>query len=211
LEGDVFMSLVIAVGNKDFILFAGERRKTTTNFITKEVSYEEDYNKVHRINKNVLLGFGGDLAYCDEITKYLLNEKMNLREKHNLSYDQVEGFIEARFIKIVNLIEKDLNKYRKAKAYIVLGGLSDGVLKLSSYFYEDALKINKFLLESNVPKIITLTSGNYDHEKYYIEEFNKNPKIEINNLKSIFQKTVNNGIKFDESINGKVDLVQIIR
>lgn len=205
------MSLIIAVGNKDFILFAGERRKTITNVVTKEVLFEEDYKKVHRINKSVLLGFGGDLGYCNEVTKCLFDEKMNLREKHNLSYVQVDSFIEARFSRIVDLVTKSPDQYRKAKAYIVLGGLSDGALNLSAYFYEDILKINKFVLESNIPKVITMGGENYDHSKYYFEEFNKDSRIEIDNFKSIFQRTVDNGIKFDKSINNKIDFVEIIR
>ena len=204
------MSLVMAIGNKDFILFASEKRKTTTNILTKEITIDENCEKIFKINKNVLLGYAGDLDYCKIVTESLLNNKMNLRENHNLTYKQVDNFIGARFKNIIKQVEADPIKYRKSRAYIVVGGVEGGVLNLSSYFYEDELKINKFILKCATPKLITLSSGQYDHEEYFRGIFSAKPMVKIDNMKKIFNKTVMNGIKFDTSLNNNVDFKEIV-
>ncbi|WP_462392443.1 hypothetical protein [Clostridium cadaveris] len=88
--------------------------------------------------------------------------------------------------------------------------MEGGVLNLSSYFYEDELKINKFILKCATPKLITLSSGQYDHEEYFRGIFSAKPMVKIDNMKKIFNKTVMNGIKFDTSINNNVDFKEIV-
>lgn len=154
------MSLVIAVGNKKFILFGSDTRLTSTNVYSKEVEINDSYRKVFRINKNCLIGIAGDKDYCMHIVETLINGRMSIREKHNLSFRQIDKFIDSRFELLVNAIKLEPDKYRKAKAYIIVGGINEGVLNLNSYFYEkENLKTTKLVLDSEKPKIVTLSSG----------------------------------------------------
>lgn len=203
------MSLVIGVANKDFIIFASETRKTTTNRITKNISCDENYKKVFKINKRIIIGYAGDADYCEIVVGSLLNEAMNLREKSSLRYMDVDNFIEKRLKNVIMQVESDPIKYRKAKAYIIVGGISDKELKLSSYFYEDVLTTNKFTLNSTIPKLITLSTNKYDHEAYFKQKFLENPIINIDNFKHIFKQTLQNGVNFDSTINDNAEFVEI--
>lgn len=205
------MSLVIVVGNKNFILFGSDTRLTSTNIHSKKVEINNNYRKVFKINKNCLIGIAGDKDYCMHIIETLIDGKMTLKEKHNLSFNQIDKFIHKRFKCLLKTIELEPDKYRKAKAYIVVGGINEGILNLNSYFYEEEnLEISRLVLDSERPNIVTLSSGKYDHKKYYIEKFSINPLVEVENLKNVFSNTLKNGAKYDSSINDSCDFVQII-
>ena len=198
------MSLVMGVGNKDFILFAGEQR--CTNQDGDVVS--ESYKKVHKINDNIIIGFCGDSTYCEIITKYLFDDTLSNQVKQKLSYEEVFSLIKSQFKSVVEQVEED-TKYRKAKAYITIGGNTNGKLKLSSLFYQDTLEINEFDLDSVEPKLIVLESGKYDHNSKIVQEFSKNPIISAKNLTLIFAKVVADGVKEDNSINDKMHFALI--
>lgn len=191
------MSLIMLAGNKDFILFSGEQRCTDQD---GNIS-KENYKKVHKINPNILMGFAGDVNYCEIITKHIFDNTFTPSEKLYLKYDQVESLIEGQFKSVVEQVEESNGKYRKANAYIVIGGLSDNQLKVSTFFYEDKLSVNKIVLNEHNPKLIVFGSGKYDHNKYCVNLFSNNPYSTIENFKKIFKKTIENGIKYDNTIN----------
>lgn len=204
------MSLVVAIGNKDFLLFGSDMRLTKTNIRTKEVNIDDSYKKVYKINKNCLIAFAGDTDYCMHVIRGFIDRKLDLTPNINLSFEQIDNFVEARFKRMVNTIKLEPDKYRKAKAHIIVGGINNGVLNLNTYFYEEEnLKVNKIILDNEKPKMITLSSGRYDHEGYYIERFSFNPIVGVENLKCIFSDTVKNGAKYDSTINNKCEFVQI--
>lgn len=205
------MSLVVAIGNKNFIVFGCEQRSVTTNTINGEKTIQENYKKVFKINNDVILGFAGDADYCKIITKYLLDDSLSADDKLKLSYEDADEIIKSQFNSVVNQVEADTTKYRKAKAYVVVGGRSKGTLKISSYFYENTLNINKFQLMDENPKLITLSSGKYDHEKFFTNEFRKNPIATSENVKKFFTITIKNGVKYDTSINDKIIFEEIKR
>lgn len=194
------MSLVMGVGNKDFILFAGEQR-----CINQEGDIvSESYKKVHKINDNVIIGFCGDSTYCEIITKYLFDDTLSKQVKLKVSYEEVLSLIKSQFKSVVEQVEAD-TKYRKAKAYVIIGGKMDGKLKLSALFYEDKLEINELDLNSVNPNLIVLESGRCDHRSNITKKFNDNPKISIKNLTLIFANAVKEGIEIDHSINDKMN------
>ncbi|AOY53360.1 hypothetical protein [Clostridium perfringens] len=191
------MSLIMVAGNKDFILFSGEQRCIDQhgNII------QEDYKKVHKINKNILIAFAGDKQYCEIITKYIFDNTFTSTQKLCLEYDDVERLIESQFKSVVEQVEESNGMYRKAKAYIILGGVSNEKLKLSAFFYEENFTIEKFILNEENPKLIVLGSGKYDHNGYCLNLFSNKPYSIIKNFKEIFNKTIENGLKYDITIN----------
>ncbi|WP_148550654.1 hypothetical protein [Paraclostridium bifermentans] len=194
------MSLVMGVGNKDFILFAGEQRCIGQDGHV----VSESYKKVHKINDNVIIGFCGDSTYCEIITKYLFDDTLSKEVKLKATYEEIFSLIKSQFKSVVNQVEAD-TKYRKANAYIIIGGNVNGKLKLSALFYGDKLEINELDLNSINPTLIVLESGKCNHRSNITQKFENNPKMSIKNLTLIFASSVEEGVKVDNSINDRMN------
>ncbi|MGG7077608.1 hypothetical protein [Clostridium sardiniense] len=198
------MSLVMGVGNKEFILFAGEQRCTNQDGDI----LSENYKKVYKINDNVIIGFCGDSTYCKIITKHLFDDTFSKDDILNLTYKEVFNLIKSQFKSVVEQVEAD-TKYRKANAYIIVGGKFNRELKFSTFFYQDTLEINELNLDSMDPTLVVMESGKCDHKLNIKQEFLKDPKISIKNFTLIFARVIADGVKSDNSINDNIRFVSI--
>ncbi|UZW13187.1 hypothetical protein OSC52_15220 [Clostridium pasteurianum] len=195
------MSLVLVAGNKNYILFMGEGR--VTNQEGKEV--ESNYRKIIKLKENCIIGFAGDRNCCEAIIKPLTDGSINV---NNLSFYEISEVVQSRANKIIENI--NLGVWRKANYYFALGCKEYGNLKLNAYFTDDGLGGVKCISQYNytlndlAPKLITLSSGVYDHYAYCQKLYSRNPEPDINNMYKILKNTIIDGSEHDNTINTNV-------
>lgn len=202
---DGTMSLVLAGGNKDFIIVAGDQR-----VMDKEGNVlSEHYRKVFKINEDFIIAFAGKIPYCKAILDPVL--------------DRQEGKEETMFDNI-NMAEAIENRVRKAEeelsktgercyfSIIVCGKSVHGrprdpknnPLFLHVYNYNGALKVNKNLLKDYGIRWAALYGSQYDHKKICKQLFERTHAITKQEVQRVFNSTILNGAKFDRTVNGNV-------
>lgn len=210
------MSIIQAVITDNFCLMSGDSRAT----YIKDNTYIEGFNKIIKLNNQILFGVTGDPMssfklfneYCFyDCKKGFVNSDKIL----NISYLDFIKIITSRFYEMKNEYMKGIEKYDvgdiicgyNGKEFEIttfcLGskmGFPDGIRvarKADNFPYKCAMvglpeHINKF-------QILT----NELHERYLEENFS------IRQFKNIMQEVVDEGSKFDYTIDNKLNFETI--
>lgn len=144
------MSLILAGGNKDFLILGGEQRA-----MGKDGSIiSEDFRKVYRLSDDLLVAFAGKVRYCEEalspIREYNMGEA-DLFVNVEISYD-IENKIEE--------LVKQLKGTEAEKCFfgiILCGKTFHGHPKdaarnpffMHMYIYDGSLTVNRRLFKDS--------------------------------------------------------------
>ena len=198
------MSLVLAGGNKDFIIVAGDQRVMDKDGHI----FSENYRKVYKINEDFIVAFAGKIPYCTAILDPILDrtgEKMTMFDNINMS-EKIE--------KRVRMAEAELQKTGE-KCYfsiIVCGKSVHGQARevtrnplfLHVYNYNGKLNVTKNLLKDFGIRWSALYGSSYDHKKICKQLFERTHAITRREVEKVFQSTILNGARHDKTVNSNI-------
>lgn len=102
------MSLILAGGNKDFLILGGEQRAMSKDGYV----ISENFRKVYRINDDLMVAFAGKIRYCEEILnpirQYDKDDK-NPFVNVEISYD-IENMVEN--------VKKKIGRNRRRRMFL---------------------------------------------------------------------------------------------
>ena len=198
------MSLVLAGGNKNFIIVAGDQR-----VLDKEGQVlSENYRKVFKINEDFIVAFAGKIPYC----KAILEPVLEREDKEETMFDNINmsETIERR----VRMADEELKKMdeRCFFSIIVCGKTIHNQAKdaarnppfMHVYNYNGSLSVKKNLLNDFGIRWSALYGSTYDHRKVCKQLFERTHAITQNEVQKIFEQTIRNGARNDRTVNSNV-------
>ncbi len=203
------MSLVLAGGNKNFIVVAADQRVLDK----KGQVLSENYRKVFKINEDFIVAFAGKIPYC----KAILEPVLEREEKEETMFDNVNmaEVVEHR----ARMAEEELKKTGESCFFsiIVCGkmlhsqsrDIARNPLFMHVYNYNGALSVKKNLLNDFGIRWSALYGSTYDHKKVCKQLFERTHAITQNEVQKVFQQTILNGARNDKTVNGNI-LFEII-
>lgn len=203
------MSLVLAGGNKNFIVVAGDQR-----VLDKQGQVlSENYRKVFKINEDFIVAFAGKIPYC----KAILEPVLEREEREETMFDNINmsEAIEHR----ARMADEELAKTgEKCFFSIIVCGkmlhsqsrdLARNPLFMHVYNYNGSLSIKKNLLNDFGIRWSALYGSTYDHKKVCKQLFERTHAITQNEVQKVFQQTILNGARNDKTVNSNI-LYEII-
>lgn len=197
------MSLVQAFIYKDFIIVGGEKRA-----VLQDGEIIDNFNKVLKLNECVIIGMTGTIEGNACLFSNFINRDFSMKKKNfDLDYNEM--------IEVTNRSyygnQEFLNEH---SVHSVVCGWDGEKLTGVSYFTNDN--------NTDYNKPIDLTPEYDGHmrvvncgmNEHYLEAcrlFEKNKPNNILQFKNLFRDVIDNGIKFDPSINNNVSFETIIR
>ena len=194
------MSLILAGGNKDFLVVGADQRVLDRE--GKVLS--EYYRKVYKLNEDMIVAFAGKIRFCEEILTPLLNRK---EEGHPLTN-----------VEIVDAIENQAEKVRDALRGTKDQGCFFGIIAcgktlhgrprdskknpyfMHMYIYNGELSVSKNMLRDNGIRWSALYGSRYNHKKVCKELFARKQAVNVKDTIEVFDQTFHNGAKFDLSL-----------
>lgn len=198
------MSVIMMVGCKDYIVFAGDGR----GCLKDGQIHSENIKKVHQLNSNIIIGFGGSKDYCDLV----MGNTLDFVGDSSLTYNLVLTKITKRFKELEEYYIENKGKENVNIAIAIAGNTSEG-LKLSTitYFKGDSSIDEISLKDHNEPIIKAFKGSKYP----YIEEadlmYRESKDSSIDNFKQIFKDVISNGSKLDFTINKNITMADVVR
>jgi 20S proteasome alpha/beta subunit len=198
------MSLILAGGNKDFLILSGEQRA-----MGKDGSViSENFRKVYRINEDVMVAFAGKISYCKEILEPIrqFEAEDDLFTNVEISYE-IEHMVEKVTDRLKGTMEENT-----FFGIILCGKTLHGRPKhternpffMHSYVYNGSLMVSRRLLKENNLFWSALYNDNYNHKQFCKEMFRRKLIINVDDAKDVFQQTFDNGAKHDKTVNNQV-------
>lgn len=198
------MSLVLAGGNKNFIVVAGDQR-----VLDKEGQVlSESYRKVYKINDDFIVAFAGKIPYCKAILEPVMEwsageetmfDNINMSEtierRARMADEELKRTQEKCFFSII-VCGKTLHSQAK--------DASRNPLFMHVYSYNGSLSIKKNLLNDFGIRWSALYGSNYDHRKVCKQLFERTHAITQNEVQKIFEQTILNGARNDRTVNSNV-------
>lgn len=199
------MSLILAGGNKDFLILGGEQRAMGKDGHV----ISENFRKVYRMNEDLMVAFAGKIRYCEEILSPLrvyetegenpfVNVEISYDIEHNV--EEVAGKItgtedENCFFGII-LCGKTLHlrpKDSKRNPFF-----------MHTYVYNGKLSVSRRLFKESGIRWSALYGNEYNHMKFCRELFQKKLTMNLKDTREIFDLTFKNGAKYDRTVNDQV-------
>lgn len=203
------MSLILAGGNKNFIVVAGDQR-----VLDKQGQVMcENYRKVFKINEDFIVAFAGKIPYC----KAILDPVLERGSKEETMFDNINmaETIEHR----TRMADEELKKSGENCFFsiIVCGKMlhsqsrdvKRNPLFMHVYNYNGSLSVKKNLLNDYGIRWSALYGNTYDHKKVCKQLFERTHAITQNEVQKVFQQTILNGARNDRTVNSNV-LFEII-
>ncbi|MBE5955599.1 MAG: hypothetical protein E7253_04015 [Lachnospiraceae bacterium] len=198
------MSLVLAGGNKNFIVVAGDQR-----VLDKQGQVlSENYRKVFKINEDFIVAFAGKIPYCKAILEPVLER--GIKEESMFDNVNMSEAIEHR----ARMAEEELAKTgEKCFFSIIVCGkmlhtqsrdLVRNPLFMHVYNYNGSLSIQKNLLNDFGIRWSALYGSNYDHKKVCKQLFESTHAITQNEVEKVFKQTILNGSRNDKTVNNNI-------
>lgn len=198
------MSLVLAGGNKNFIVVAGDQR-----VLDKEGQIlSEHYRKVFKINDDFIVAFAGKIPYC----KAILEPVMEGTDKEETMFDNI-NMVET-IDRRARMAEEELKKTKEKCFFsiIVCGKTLHNQAKdparnplfMHVYNYNGSLTVKKNLLNDFGIRWSALYGSTYDHRKVCKQLFERTHAITQNEVTKIFEQTILNGSRNDRTVNANV-------
>lgn len=198
------MSLILAGGNKDFMIVGGEQR--VLNKAGMVIS--EHYRKVFKINEDFIVAFAGKVRYCEEILKPVLERKGE--KGHPLANAELVDLIEKRAKGAKERLEE--TKEDCFFGIIVCGKTFHGRPKdpknnpyfMQLYTYDGDLSISKKTFRDSGISWAALYGNRYNHKKVCKELFVRKKALNLKDTREVFDQTFMNGARHDKTMNNKV-------
>ena len=198
------MSLVLAGGNKNFIIVAGDQR-----VLDKQGQVlSENYRKVFKINEDFIVAFAGKIPYCKAILEPVL-ERVTKEETMFDNINMAEA-IEHR----ARMADEELKKTGENCFFsiIVCGkmlhsqsrDIERNPLFMHVYNYNGSLSVRKNLLNDYGIRWSALYGSTYDHKKVCKELFESTHAITRNEVEKVFKQTILNGARHDRTVNSNI-------
>lgn len=202
------MSLVIAEFTPEYVVFGCDQRKTNGTEIKCE-----DYRKIFKINDECIIGFAGNILDLG----YIIGKIVSFSNTENNEYASINSsMVNKSYTEINSIMKESYNEIRKCIdeyggsddkynrdifAFILLGGIESGSIKLDYYVFEKGKAIDNHLsFPPEDCKFVCIGDGNI-HMKNFSLNSAKYSVRTIRNFKNAFQDTLDQGVKFDNTIN----------
>lgn len=200
------MSLVIAVGNKDFVLLCGEQKAMLSDGKSKN-----KFNKVIRINNNCLIGIAGNVEGIQLLTEPILSEINKVKkEARLLSYEEINCLIKEKYNKLLDSI-KEGEVSTDERVFVTIAGFDSNCLRMDAYFYPEDKCVDSHLKLLDLQLKYFVMSKCDNHAVNFKKNSEKNIINSIDDFVDIFKITCEEGMKFDNSINNNCDFELIAR
>ena len=201
------MSLVLAGGNKDFIIVAGDQR-----VMDKDGNvFSENYRKIHKINEDFIIAFAGKIPYCRAILEPVMERYESGKEETMFDNINMAETIERR----LRLAEEELKRTGEECYFSIIAcgksvhgrprDVKNNPLFLHVYNFKNGkLSVNKNLMKDYGIRWAALYGSTYDHKKVCKQLFESNHAITKNEVKKVFNSTILNGARHDRTVNANV-------
>ncbi|MDO4555782.1 MAG: hypothetical protein Q4B70_11640 [Lachnospiraceae bacterium] len=199
------MSLILAGGNKDFLIVGADQR-----VLDKEGKVlSEYYRKVYRANEDMIVAFAGKIRYCEEVLGPVLEHKKV--SDHPLTNVELTDMIESNSQRVADRIADSFDK-DCFFGIIACGKTLHGQPRDSKrnpyfmhlYAYNGKLSVNKNMLRDYGIRWSALYGSRYNHKKVCKDLFSRTQTVSLEETKRVFNQTFHNGAKFDRTMNDKV-------
>lgn len=200
------MSFVIFAGCQYFGIMLGDRRCSNDN---GEI-INENAEKIKRINKNLVIGAGGDEALIDVFYRNI----QEANSKQTLSYNECVDLVKNKF---ENLIP-ELHKLESSSTHLSMNmGIFSNVSNIITFSSIDVsgttISINEKTFSSeNDIAICYMAVGLGGLRGTFYDLFKKNGSVfSLSGLKSVFYQTLKKSTKTDYTINDRFSCEFIVR
>lgn len=199
------MSLILAGGNKDFLILGGEQRAMSKDGYV----ISEQFRKVYRINEDLMVAFAGKIRYCEEIlnpVRQYDKDDTNPFVNVEISYD-IENMVENVKQKLLGTKDEDCffgiilcgkMLHRKPK------DSERNPFFMHTYIYNGKLSVSRRLFKDGGIRWSALYGNSYNHMKFCKETFQKKLVLNLEDTKEVFDLTFENGAKHDRTVNNQV-------
>lgn len=199
------MSLILAGGNKNFVLVGGEQR-----VLDKEGKVlSEYYRKVYKVNEDLIVAFAGKIKYCEEILSPLLDKKQE--SDHPLTNVEIVDKIENCAAAIAERLAGTTDE--KCFFGLIVCGKTlhkrprdskQNPYFMHLYTYNGKLSISKNMLKDSGIRWSALYGSRYNHKKICKELFARKQAVSLEDTKEVFNQTFHNGARHDRTMNNRV-------
>ena len=200
------MSIVIGFVAPEYIVMCADERVCRNGNI-----HSEDFRKVYYLNPNLIFGFAGNVVECYLILSDYLQD-FNLYDDEKYKID-IEKTLYLSFTDVCDNVRKKIEEISKGYDRVVdislmISGFVDGESRIKCFSMKaDKLCEDEIGGEKGVLKHFVF--GSKEEEKILINELNSMDRVNINNLQKVFQKTIKESSKTNETINDKMKSVFI--
>lgn len=194
------MSLVQAYINENFILVCGEQKAKLT-----DGTIIENFIKVHKINQSTIIGLTGTIEGNYALFSDYINEDFTL--KNTLPRHKYTDIGQK------NILKYNINyEYFKSHPVISLICGWDGQKMTGKTFFSNLGRNAINDLTPEYPGHIRLVNCGLDIHNENAEKMSRfNPPKNILQLKNLFKDVIDEGIKFDNTINKNITFQKIKR
>ena len=204
------MSFVLFAGCRYFGIMLGDKRSCDSNGDV----ISENIEKVKKINDNLIFAGAGDEDIINLTHEYLYKNN----QYNQLTFDVTLNLLKDNYCllyqKLLELAKNQcVERSTEVSANSGITSIINNIISFASItLYNDTIKIvPKYLSTDNDIIICYLGVGLGNLGKCFENKFKDTNIFSINNLKATFQKTLNDNVKNDFSINNKILYETIVR
>lgn len=198
-EKEEEMSLVQAYISENFILVCGEQKAILSNGIVID-----DFVKIRKINNTTIIGMTGTIEGNFELFSDYINNDFSLKTlPHPSNYSDIEN-------KIINNFNNKFDYLQKNRVISFICGWDGYRMTGKTFFTNLEHPIND--LAPEYPGHVRIVNCGLDEHEKNAKKIarNKNPQ-NLMQYKNLFKDVIDEGIKFDNTINKSINFERIRR
>lgn len=192
------MSLVQAYISENYILVCGEQKATVNGVIV------ENFKKVYKLNDTTIIGMAGTI----EGNYRLFSDYINADFSLNINFCQ-KGYFEIES-DLINKFQNNVAFFQEHNVISIICGWDGYKMTGKTFFTNLDQPINN--LTPNHQEHIRLVNCGLEKHKENAERISqlKNPQ-NLFQLKNLFRDVIDEGVKFDNTINKNINYEEIRR
>lgn len=204
------MSLIIIIGNKRELYFAGDKRISSIyvykNYKNKPVDHKDSCRKVYRMNSETLIGYAGIHDMTQQfVNPIIVNDKVN-NEYVNYKGIEVKSLIENRDRDFKEFLERGEQKLELATCICAVGIISNGTVECTIYGYPLKNNVSEcHLFEKEEYEYLTFGSIDNKFIRECIGEYFRKEK----DINKMFEEVFKKASAREETISEIFDVVHI--